>query len=399
MIEKEITTAIISDIHFGAGSPTKLFDELRFFLSYLQDLPSLDLIVIDGDYFDSKLYVQSTATKLAVYFMNLLVHTAKMKQAKIRIVYGTESHDAMQYSIFSYYETDTSLDFRVIYKVTEEEIFDDVYALYLPEEYVLDKKEYYMDFLNNKKKYDFVFGHGVIKEGMRMIHSAKTEEIKRLKPATFSLSDFEYCCKGKVYFGHYHIHTNLNDFAYYIGSFTRWMHGEEEEKGFVIDTMNKKGKHTTKFIENPDAPVYRSFTFGYRDDIFANEESTLNHLQTLQNLADDDSIDKVRFVFNIPETYENPEFFIKCVKDTFSLSKKVSLLFTNGYIESRKSKNEKILDDIVSKYDYILDKSLKLENVLQEFINDKHEKKIDLHDIERYLYGNPIENIQKALDS
>ena len=195
MIEKEITTAIISDIHFGAGSPTKLFDELRFFLSYLQDLPSLDLIVIDGDYFDSKLYVQSTATKLAVYFMNLLVHTAKMKQAKIRIVYGTESHDAMQYRIFSYYETDTSLDFRVIYKVTEEEIFDDVYALYLPEEYVLDKKEYYMDFLNNKKKYDFVFDEKIKNQQLTLVGNFKVrmkniEDIKR-----------EYVCLTDEIFG------------------------------------------------------------------------------------------------------------------------------------------------------------------------------------------------------
>lgn len=394
---KDITTVIISDIHFGASSPTKLFEELKFFLYYIQDLPSLDLIVIDGDYFHSKLYVQSTATKLAVYFMNLLVHTAKMKHAKIRIVYGTESHDAMQYSIFSYYETDTSIDFNIVYKASEEEIFDGVYVLYLPEEYILDKKEYYAEFLNNKKKYDFIFGHGVIKEGMRMIQSTKSEETKRLKPATFSLSDFEYCCKGKVYFGHYHVYTNLNDFAYYVGSFTRWIHGEEEEKGFIIDSMSNKGKHTTKFIENPDAPIYKSFTFGYKDDIFKDEESTLNHIKTLQNIADDDSIDKVRFVFNIPETYTNPEFFIKCIKDAFSLSKKVSLLFTNGYIESRKSKNEEVLDDIVTRYEYILDKSLKMENVLQEFIKDKNEKNIELVDIQRYLYGNPIEEIRSKL--
>lgn len=398
MKNKEITTVVISDIHFGASSPTRLFDELKFFIDYIRELPSLDLIVVDGDYFHAKSYAQTDAIKLAMLFMSTLTDIAKSKKSKIRIVYGTESHDAMQYGLFLSYEINFDLDFRIIYEVTEEEIFENVHVLYLPEEYVMDKKEYYSEFLNNKKKYDFVFGHGVIKEGMRMIHSNKKDEVKRLKPATFTVSDFEYCCKGKVYFGHYHVFTNMNDFCYYVGSFTRWIHGEEEPKGFIVDYMDSKGKHDTKFIENADAPIYQSFIFGYGDDIFKDEESTLNHLKTLENIANDDTIDKVRFVFNIPQTYENPEFFIKCVKDKFSSTKKVSLLFTNGYIESKKSKNEEVLDDIVDKYDYILDKSLKMENILHQFINDKYDKKIDIEDLQRYLYGNPVEDIRRALD-
>lgn len=398
MTSKDITTVIISDIHFGASSPTKLFDELNFFLTYIETLPSLDLIVIDGDYFHAKLYAQSDAIRLAIYFMDLIVGIAKVKDAKIRIVYGTESHDAMQYGVFLSHETNLDVDFKIIYKVTEEEIFENVHVLYLPEEYILDKKEYYSAVLGNEKKYDFIFGHGVIKEGMRMIHSNKKEEVKRLKPATFTVSDFKHCCKGRVYFGHYHVYTNIDDFVYYVGSYSRWIHGEEDPKGFIVDTMTKKGKHTTKFMENADAPVYRSFTFGYGDDIFKDEESTLNHLKTLQNIANDECIDKVRFVFNIPETYKNPEFFIKCVKDAFASSKKVSLLFTNGYIESKKSKNEEVLDEIVDRYDYILDKSLKMENILHEFIKDKHNKIIEIEDIQRYLYGNPVDDIRRALD-
>lgn len=397
MSKKQITTAVISDIHFGASSPTRLFDELKFFLNYIKDLQSLDLIVIDGDYFHAKSYAQTDSIKLAIYFMDLLIEVAKSKHAKIRIVYGTESHDAMQYGVFLPHEINPDIDFKIIYKVMEEEIFENVYVLYLPEEYILDKKEYYSEFLNNKNKYDFIFGHGVIKEGMRMIHSNKKEEVKRLKPATFTVSDFEYCCKGKVYFGHYHVFTNIDDFCYYVGSFTRWIHGEEDPKGFIIDIMDSKGKHETKFMENAEAPIYQSFIFGYGDDIFKDEESTLNHLKTLENIANDDTIDKVRFVFNIPQTYENPEFFIKCVKDKFSSIKKVSLLFTNGYIETKKSKNEEVLDDIVHKYDYILDKSLKMENILHEFIKDKYEKTIDVEDLKRYLYGNPVDEIRNRL--
>lgn len=396
---KEITTAIISDIHFGASSPIKLFEELRFFISYIQSLSSLDLIVIDGDYFDSKLYVQSNATKLAVYFMNLLITTAKMKNTKIRIVYGTESHDAMQYNIFSMYETDSNCDFRIIYKVEEEEIFQDVWVLYLPEEYIHDKHQYYDEYLMKKNRYDYIFGHGVIKEGMTMVSRNKQDEKKRLKTPIFSTAEFQNCCVGKVYFGHYHVYTNIDDFVYYVGSYSRWSHGEEEEKGFIIDTMKENRKHKTEFIENADAPIYRTYVFGYRDDIFQNEEATVKHLQTLQNMVDDDSIHKVRFVFNIPETYENPEFFIQCVKNKFSLSKKVSLLFSNGYIESRKAKNEEILDTIISKYEYILDKSMSMENIVQEFIKDRKDKFLDVEDIQRYLYGTPVDDIRKKLDT
>ena len=47
----------------------------------------------------------------------------------------------------------------------------------------------------------------------------------------FSTAELRRICKGQVYFGHYHINTDLDD-IYYVGSFTRWQFGEEGRKGF-----------------------------------------------------------------------------------------------------------------------------------------------------------------------
>jgi hypothetical protein len=39
--------------------------------------------------------------------------------------------------------------------------------LYLPEEYIIDQESYYKEYFN--KKYDYIFEHGVIIEGMPMV--------------------------------------------------------------------------------------------------------------------------------------------------------------------------------------------------------------------------------------
>ena len=49
---------------------------------------------------------------------------------------------------------------------------------YIPEEYVDDKYDYYSKFLNSNKHYDYIFGHGIIEDGMPAIVSSSHEKHK-----------------------------------------------------------------------------------------------------------------------------------------------------------------------------------------------------------------------------
>ena len=255
---------IISDIHFGATDPDILKRELiEVFLYYLENMKKIDFIIINGDYFDHKIYLNEKASDYSIAFMDKLVNISKKHKCPIRLVYGTESHEVNQYTIFSMYKEDKNLDFKVIYTVNEEELLPDLNVLYLPEEHIYSKPEYYKDYFNNKNKYDYVFGHGVIQEVMTHIsRNTSKKESDRKKVPVFSSSELMDICKGQVYFGHYHINTNINDKIFYVGSFSRWVHGEMKEKGFYHITCDTdKEKYTQKFIENYLERKYITYTY------------------------------------------------------------------------------------------------------------------------------------------
>ena len=267
MIVLKYNGVIISDIHFGATDPSELKKELSdVFLKYLSEMKKIDFIIIDGDYFDHKLYLNDKVSDYAISFMNTLVKISQIHSCPIRIVYGTESHEVNQYTVFNDYENNPEIDFKIIRTVSDEELLQNMNVLYLPEEYVLSKKEHYGKYLNGNKKYDYIFGHGVIQEVMTEAcrNSNNEKKNERKKVPTFKSNELENICDGRVYFGHYHINTNMNDKVFYVGSYSRWIHGESEPKGFYhVKFDPDKKQYTQTFIENYLAKKYVTYTYGY----------------------------------------------------------------------------------------------------------------------------------------
>ena len=121
-------------------------------------------------------------------------------------MYGTESHECNQYDILSLLKIYDKI--RVIKQVTEEELLPGLNVLYLPEEHILDKKEYYKEFFEEDQKYDYIFGHGIIREAMKEAAVQNdTSSDKRKKVPVFSTAEFRRICKGQTYFGHYHVNV------------------------------------------------------------------------------------------------------------------------------------------------------------------------------------------------
>lgn len=370
---------ILSDIHFGVIDDSVLMTELNeSFLKYVSSLKKLDFIIITGDYFDHKIYLSDNTTNYAMMFMDKLVSICKKHNALIRIVYGTESHEVNQYNIFSIYENDDTLDFKIIHTVQEEKLFKDINVLYLPEEHIYSKKEYYKEFFNKEDKYNYVFGHGVIQEVMTYVTKNKEEkESTRKKVPVFKTKELSDICKGQVYFGHYHINVNIADEIFYVGSFTRWQHGESEPKGFYHITYDSdKDIYKQKFIENQLAKKYITYTYGYTHDVMASEEKLIDELNKKDKLTECEDGTYVRYIFNIPENHPNPEFIIKVLHDRYKFNDNIKVDVTNGYIEKKNKINKQKVNEILDEYSMIFDKSIEIEDKIIYYIKKKYDKEL-----------------------
>lgn len=381
---------IISDIHIGVKNIEKLYDEFTsIFINTLKnDKKHIDFIVICGDYFDHKLFLNEKESSYAYTMMNDIIDSVD-SDTKIRLVYGTESHECNQYSIISKLSDIKNVDMKVIKYVEEEELLPNLNVLYLPEEHILDKSEYYKDYFSNTKKYDYIFGHGIIREGMKVAATkAENNTQKRKKVPVFSTAEFRAICKGETYFGHYHVNTDM-DGVYYVGSFSRWQFGEEDAKGFYhvkCNIKDDKTEYENEFIENTMCDIYKTISFGYQNKIYKDTPTLDGELSKIDKLMKDNIFDHVRFEFNIPEECENPESIINYIKERYKFNDKVKTEIVHGYIETKRQQEKEEIKKENDKYSFIFDKGMKLEEKTSYFIGIEYNREIPVNRISRYLY-------------
>lgn len=387
------TGVVISDIHIGAFSCEKLYEEFKeYFIGYINTLKKLDYIIICGDYFDHKLYLSDVASKYAhLMLQDMIGCFPDKKDVKIRFVYGTESHENNQYDALLAECKD--LDIKVIKYVAEEELFPEMLVLYVPEEHIVSKEEYYKDYFQKLDYYTYVFGHGVIRETMRMAATQlETKASKRKTVPVFSSAELANICHGEVFFGHYHSHTDMDN-VHYVGSFSRWIFGEEDEKGFYQLSYNpEKEKTETIFIPNSGAETYTTISFGYSNEVFQDESKLEEALNHVDELLATDAMDHVRFDFNVPKDINNPEYFINYVKERYKFNKAIKIEITNGYIKSKREQQQKEIQEENERYDFIFDKSLPIEEIVSRFISIEYNKEIPVDTIKHYLYE-PLQDI------
>ena len=390
------TGYVISDIHIGSKNIENLYEEYKkIFIENLKK-DNVDFVIICGDYFDHKLFLNEKDSAYA-YAMMVDIIEATNKDTKIRLVYGTESHECNQYEIISKLSTIYNRDIKVIKYVTDEFLYQDLHILYLPEEHLHNKDEYYSKYFENDKTYDYIFGHGVIREAMKEAATQiETQSKKRKTVPVFSTAELRRICKGETYFGHYHVNCDMDD-VFYVGSFSRWQFGEEEAKGFykiTCDTTKNKYKH--EFIENTMAPIYKTISFGYENKVFESHDDMEKSLNRIDDIFKDNILDHVRFVFNIPSNYEDPEFLILYLKERYKFNNNVKLEITNGYIDMKRKQQKEEVKKENDKYSFIFDRSMSLEDKTSYFIKIEYNRDIPSDIISTYLYK-PLEDILKEI--
>lgn len=383
-MEKTYIGAIIADIHFGAMSATSLFNELdKGFIKYINKLKTLDYVVIAGDLFDTKLSLNSDHVKYLFLFFKKLIEICSKKNTKLRILKGTASHDNNQLDILRYF-SNSDVDFKIIEKVSEEELFPDVNVLYIPEEYMTDKKDYYKDFFNNK--YDMVFGHGLFAE-VAFVAKNQESEITMSKAPVFKSSTIIDITKGPIFFGHIHKSQCIKDKIYYVGSYSRWVYGEEEPKGFMMCYYTPETTYSyVYFIENKDAPLYNTMVIDYNNNFFKEGDQT-KQLDYVLNIVKSLNSERLRLIFNIPEDYENPTLLSNMINDMFLKYKNIKVVINNNSKDKRKKKEmEEKIKTLLTKYDFIFDKGLLIEDKLSKYVKIKYNKDINTETMRDYLY-------------
>lgn len=390
---------VISDIHIDVIDIHQMYNEItEVFFNYIRTRKKLDYLVVCGDYFDHKEFLNEKGSYYAFRILDelfRLIYDEMKFNTKIRFVYGTESHECNQYDLIETLYSDKS-DIRVIKYAEEEELFDNFHVLYLPEEHLDDPDEYYKPFLENERKYNYIFGHGIIQEIMKEACVSQNKGGKRKRVPIFTSGMLLKMCKGQTYFGHYHINTNIDDRIFYVGSFTRWQFGEEKPKGFYYTSFDSnKDRYDNEFIENGLAKSYVTLSYGYNDKIFKSLDSLETHLNSIDNVTSSGVYDNVRMQFNIPSTSENPEFLIKFIKDRYKFDKKIKVNITHGYVTEKEEKNKEVVNEKLQKYGVLFDKNITIEDKVSQFIDIEFSRKITPEKVDLYLHK-PLSEILKG---
>lgn len=377
----------ISDIHIGAiKADDALYQIQKMFLDKIEKIEKVDAIFIAGDLFDTRILVNSRHFKTFVIFFTSLLKIAKEKNVKIRIIKGTESHDYKQLEYIQPLVSKSDVDCKIFNTVAKEQLFDDVKVLYLPEEYMEDKDEFYKDFLDDM--YDLIVMHGVVTE--TCFQAANQESaVTMSKAPVLDTKKLMEICQGPVLAGHIHTKTIIKKFVYYSGSFFRWAFGEEEPKGWNL-VEYEDGDYRVTFIENELADKFVTTAISIKDDM--NDIPTIiDDLSRQYDRIVGNGV-KYRLIFNIPSIFEKPDLLIRTVNEFFSKRDNVKVVIRDNSKVKEKSKTDERLRILYDKYEKVLSKNTSLEEKIHHFVKIKNGKDISVNHIKEYLYK-PIDKI------
>lgn len=246
----------ISDIHFGNGrvSPELILSHLEKYL--YPELKNIDLLVINGDTFDTLLNMNSSAGWHAARFIDDVTTLALENQFYIRVVRGTFSHDRNQNQFFTVRGKDqlvlNNKPQIVVYTGLAIENFGNHNFLFCPDN--LPYKDLTQEILDKIDAYhlnhvDCIFSHGYYNHLL-------PENLPHIPTDTISWDRIKTKVSGYCVNGHVH-HMGVHDRVISSGSFERMEHGVTEKVGFW--KVSYSGTWSATFVENKDSVAFRTF--------------------------------------------------------------------------------------------------------------------------------------------
>lgn len=356
---------VIADIHSVSVDIPSYENEMGCLLENIRSIKDLDFMVICGDYFDKKMYLNDKKAELAIKYLREIIEICIDKKIKLRVVYGTRSHEEDQYKILYSYSCEYV---RFIEKVESEALFDDLFVLYIPEEFVENKVEYYKEYLYDGVQYDYIFGHGVIRDVMKKAANNIEASNRYKKVPTFNYGELSNNCSGYTYFGHYHVRTNLHDKVFYVGSYDRLAFDDGDTglpKGFYVTEVNDK-EYSHTFYINPYAKKFTTITYEKTNSIYSDNERLSSQITKLKKMVDNNEYDKIRLIFHLPE---NSDGIVESVKKLIGTDTRLKAQFIKPSEKNSIIDNSDSEDDST---DYLFDDSLLISEKVKRYIYEKY---------------------------
>lgn len=388
---KNVHYLVLSDVHVKALPNEQLFMELEQFIAEAIQMEKLDVIFITGDFFHKKVDANTDVSE-ALKFMHKLIIIAKEKKSKIRIIKGTHSHDLNQLDMFKGLAEVTGADIRVIDSVESEILFPDFEVLYVPEEYQDNMYEYYGKYIYSRSEpYNMILGHGMVDIASFISQVQESEDTKQQAPI-FKLDDLKRVCPdGPIYFGHIHKPMKDENFRY-VGSYSVWAFGEEENKGFIKGKINMDdGSFKDKFIINELRRRFDTITISDTSTLFNNENphdivKDIDALiEELMFSEDDTSSDYVRIKMNIPITYGDSILLSQLLKNTYARNKNVQVLVSSVLQNSKVEEIKETILELAEKYGYLFSDKLSFSEKIAYHIKKNIGRDISVEKIERII--------------
>lgn len=375
--------AVIADIHWDALDPKKQYHELQFFNAFVERVEHLDLVVIAGDVFDTKILLNSKTSLKALQWMSELVEICKKRNTKIRIIKGTNSHDNNQLDAFNGYDNGTDF-FHIFRKCTSEETLPGMQCLYCPDE-VMTQKEWedaYIDLLYGKI-YDAVFFHGSFDIVLPEIINQESEFVGA-KGIAFKYSHFKEISHVMVG-GHWHDGSaSEGEHMYYTRSYSRWSYGEMNPKGFIYlnyDTEDKS--YCLQRVENPYADLYMTYSVDTRS--MPNVDSYQGLIQKIHEDLQDPKV-HIRISIRITDTKIENQNAIDMLRRTFiDQTRRVKIHLRNEMKEEIRKRDQERTERIRDRFDFVRDKNNTTSQIIQKFIHETKDVDISLEDIDRFV--------------
>lgn len=348
---------VIADLHWGVMDAKMQNIQYEFILDILKEMSgNVDMVIIAGDYWDSRMFLNSASTINGINWMHRLIKVSKETGvSKFRVIRGTLEHDNDQLETFRCLEDDEEF-FRIFITNTVEEI-NGVKIMYCPEEN-MSHDAYVEKYLDNFIKFpDIGIFHGNLDEVMPSIAIESARETNTL---VFESKFYHELIPGPMIAGHWHVGQTLGRWVY-VGTPDCWKFGEDNEKGVMFVSYNSDDKSFFyRKIFNPNSIIHYEFIM---DTSFYNDiddvQSVISHIQNKKKCFEEAGRKyRISVIIEIRDDKEENKHVISCMKNYADSTKFVKIVTKNKLQLKYKIEEHERTEELNKKYSFINDSSL-----------------------------------------
>ena len=326
--------ALEADKHWGAMRVEDQYRSSFILKQFLAEFP-IDLYIYLGDFFDTKLLLNSKSSVYAIRDFTEKMEICRARGIPCRAIKGTRSHDYDQWEVFDHYMSSDAYDFKYFKTCALEETLPGMCIWYAPEENMNfgDYIELYYDLLTSRS-INMAAMHGNFDRIMPAVAVQANENNADSTTLIFHYDDLEGIVRGPMVAGHWH-DGDTSDHLTYVGSYDRWTFGEDEMKGFCILEYNTETLEY-KIIKVPNiyAPLY--VTYEFRTSQYNDVENYTFLADTVEaRLRSDDDI-HIRILGRVDEILPDTDQQLENLKYRFSNERRIHITIVNQLHQEKK---------------------------------------------------------------